>query len=209
MNQKVIQRVYLSCQHVPLPQVYVIKVGSHIQTGRLLLFSLLFLHANHHIRFERGVPRVCLASPHIPPPPPAPAPATGIIEYCPPLFTTTTNTRATMRYQLVVVVAAATAVYAAEPAGYLPPAPPAYAPPAPVYSSVPYYKVCISLHSSNPLKVTRLQITSSSFSSLRSMKATKHMTDSLAERDQHRTTSSYLCERGSKAISARPKADGL
>lgn len=104
-----------------------------------------------------------------------------------------------MRYQLVVVVAAATAVYAAEPAGYLPPAPPAYAPPAPVYSSVPYYKVCIS----------RSEITSSSFSSRRPMKATKHMTDSLAERDQHRTTSSYLCERGSKAISARPKADGL
>lgn len=78
-----------------------------------------------------------------------------------------------MRYQLVVVVAAATAVYAAEPAGYMPPAPPAYAPPAPVYSSVPYYKVCISLHSSNPLKVTRLQITSSSsFSSRRPMKAT-------------------------------------
>lgn len=77
-----------------------------------------------------------------------------------------------MRYQLVVVVAAATAVYAAEPAGYMPPAPPAYAPPAPVYSSVPYYKVCSSLHSSNPLKGTRLQITSSSFSSLRSMKAT-------------------------------------
>lgn len=53
MNQKVFQRVYLSCQNVPLPQVHVIKVGSHIQTGRLLLFSLLFLHANHHIRFER------------------------------------------------------------------------------------------------------------------------------------------------------------
>lgn len=78
-----------------------------------------------------------------------------------------------MRYQLVVVVAAATAVYAAEPAGYLPPAPPAYAPPAPVYSSVPYYKVCISLHSSNPLDVTSSEITSSSsFSSQRPMKAT-------------------------------------